>query len=305
MMSTSPPDFVRIVEVGPRDGLQNEPECTSEDFRSELINQLSTCGLKTIEVGSFVSAKWVPTMANTAQVLEKVKRLGDVSLLALVPNMTGMTDAIAARVDQIAVFSAASESFSQKNINCSIDESFERFRPVVAKAQELGIPVRGYVSCVLGCPYEGKIDCGSVVTVVERLIELGCYEVSLGDTIGVGTINTTRDLLRTLAGSVASESIAVHFHDTYGQALPNITVALDRGIRVIDSSIGGLGGCPYAPGASGNVATEDVIYMLNGMGLNTGVGLDDLLRVSAFICSHFNRRPMSRVANALLDSVTH
>ena len=295
------PSEIRLVEVGPRDGLQNEPEHTSTEFRVELVNRLSACGLETLEVGSFVSPKWVPQMANTGDVLKKVRRNDEVSFVALVPNMMGLDAAIDAEVDEIAIFSAASETFSHKNTNCSIAQSFERFQPVVEKSRELGIPIRGYVSCVLGCPYEGKITAEKVLPVVERLFEYGCYEVSLGDTIGIGTANSTRDLLRAIAGMADLDSIAVHFHDTYGQALPNILVALDHDIRVVDSSIGGLGGCPYAKGASGNVATEDVVYMMDGLGVTTGVGLDDLIDVSEFVFSYLNRRPASRVANALIS----
>ncbi len=304
-MNKGRPSYVRLVEVGPRDGLQNEPEQTTVAFRVELVDRLSTCGIKTIEVGSFVSPKWVPKMANTAEVLKSVGRHEDVALVALVPNIRGMMDAIASNVDEVAIFSAASETFSQRNTNCSIEQSFERFQPVLEKAREMGIPVRGYVSCVLGCPYEGKISASKVVPIVKRLIESGCYEVSLGDTIGVGTINSTRELLRAIKGSIGLESIAVHFHDTYGQALPNIVAALEQGVSTVDSSIGGLGGCPYARGASGNVATEDVIYMLDGMGVETGVNLDDLLKVSDFVFSHLKRPPTSRVANALLNASAH
>ena len=295
------PSEIRLVEVGPRDGLQNEPEHTSTEFRVELVNRLSECGLETLEVGSFVSPKWVPQMANTGDVLKKVRRNNEVSFVALVPNMMGLDAAIDAEVDEIAIFSAASETFSHKNTNCSIAHSFERFQPVVEKSRALGIPIRGYVSCVLGCPYEGKITAEKVLPIVERLFEYGCYEVSLGDTIGIGTANSTRDLLRAIAGIADLDSIAVHFHDTYGQALPNILVALDHDIRVVDSSIGGLGGCPYAKGASGNVATEDVVYMMDGLGVTTGVGLDDLIDVSEFVFSYLNRRPASRVANALIS----
>ena len=295
------PSEIRLVEVGPRDGLQNEPEQTSTEFRVELVNRLSACGLETLEVGSFVSPKWVPQMANTGEVLKKVRRHDQVSFVALVPNMMGLDAAIDAEVDEIAIFSAASETFSHKNTNCSIAQSFERFQPVVEKSRELGIPIRGYVSCVLGCPYEGNITAEKVLPVVERLFEYGCYEVSLGDTIGIGTANSTRDLLRAIAEIADLNSIAVHFHDTYGQALPNILVALDHDIRVVDSSIGGLGGCPYAKGASGNVATEDVVYMMDGLGVTTGVELNDLIDVSEFVFSYLNRRPASRVANALLS----
>lgn len=301
------PSDVRLVEVGPRDGLQNEPENTSTEFRVELVNRLSACGLKTIEVGSFVSPKWVPQMANTGEVLSKVRHHDEVSLVALVPNMIGLNSAIDSGVDEIAIFSAASEAFSQKNTNCSIDQSFDRYQPVVEKSLELGIPVRGYVSCVLGCPYEGIVTPDKVLPVVERLFKLGCYEVSLGDTIGIGTANSTRNLLRAIDPVLGVDSIAVHFHDTYGQALPNILVALEHGIRVIDSSIGGLGGCPYAKGASGNVATEDVVYMLDGMGANPGVQLSDLIEISKFVFSYLERRPESRVANALIEQlpITH
>lgn len=291
---------VSLVEVGPRDGLQNEPVPTSVDFRVELVERLTECGFSALEVGSFVSPKWVPQMADTRQVLDKVRRSNDIPLIALVPNMVGMNAAIEANVDRIAIFSAASESFSQKNTNCSIDESFERFRPVVECANQNNIPVRGYVSCVLGCPYEGRIEEGNVIPVVERLFELGCYEVSLGDTIGIGTVTGTRNLLLALEKSVSLESIAVHFHDTYGQALPNILTALECGVSIVDSSVGGLGGCPYAKGASGNVATEDVVYMLDGMGVRTGVDLDQLVDISGFVFANLKRSPASRVASARL-----
>ena len=295
------PPEVRLVEVGPRDGLQNEAVHTSIEFRVDLINRLSECGIKTLEVGSFVSPKWVPQMADTGQVLNAVRRRQDVAFVALVPNMTGMNAAIEAGVDQIAVFSAASETFSMKNTNCSIEHSFQRFKPVIDRAQELEIPVRGYVSCVLGCPYEGVIAEKQVIPVVEKLFHFGCYEVSLGDTIGVGTVNGTRKLLAELANIVSLDSVAVHFHDTYGQALPNIREALEHGVSVIDSSIGGLGGCPYASGASGNVATEDVVYMLDGMGVKTGINLDSLIKVSEFVFSELQRPPASRVAKAILS----
>ena len=294
-------DRVRLVEVGPRDGLQNEPGNTSIKFRSELINRLSKSGLKTIEVGSFVSPKWVPQMANTDEVLNQVDRHEAVTLIALVPNMIGLESAIGADVDEIAIFTAASEAFSQKNTNASIDETFARFEPVIEKAAALGIPVRGYVSCVLGCPYEGTISPSQVIPVMERLFKIGCYEVSLGDTIGVGRINSTRELLRSATTYAEPERIAVHFHDTFGQALPNIALALEYGIRVIDSSIGGLGGCPYARGASGNVATEDVLYMLEGMGVTTGIELNEVMDICKFVFSHLARRPSSRVANALIE----
>ncbi len=303
VMNTQTTEFVRLVEVGPRDGLQNEAERTSAEFRAQLVNRLSNSGLSTIEAGSFVSPKWVPQMANTAEVFNLVARRDDVRLIALVPNSIGLENAVSANVDEIAIFTAASETFSKKNTNCSIDQSFERFRPVVEVALERGIAVRGYVSCVLGCPYEGQITTAQVIPVIERLFGLGCYEVSLGDTIGVGTINSTRQLLRAASEFFEMQSLAVHFHDTYGQALPNIAIALDHGIRVVDSSIGGLGGCPYARGASGNVATEDVIYMLEGMGIETGVDLDAIIDVTRFLFRHLKRRPASRVANALINNI--
>ena len=296
------PVEVGLVEVGPRDGLQNESVPTTVEFRVELVERLAECDFHALEVGSFVSPKWVPQMADTDKVLELAKRSNDIPLVALVPNMTGMNAAIEAKVDQVAIFAAASETFSWKNTNCSIEESFERFEPVVESAKRNGIPVRGYVSCVLGCPYEGSISTDQVMPVAERLFELGCYEISLGDTIGVGTVAGTRKLLADLAKSMTLESVAVHFHDTYGQALPNILTALESGVSIVDSSIGGLGGCPYAKGATGNVATEDVVYMLDGMGVRTGVDLNKLIDISEFVFSTLGRRPASRVANARLPN---
>ena len=294
---------VGVVEVGPRDGLQNEPSPTTVTFRVEFVNRLAKCNFRAVEVGSFVSKKWVPQMADTHEVLERVDRINkDVPYIALVPNMIGLNAAIESDVDQIAIFAAASETFSHKNTNCSIEESFERFRSVVEVAKERKIPVRGYVSCVLGCPYEGKISPDKVIPVVERLLDIGCYEVSLGDTIGVGTVATTGNLLADLRNSVSPELTAVHFHDTYGQALPNILTALEHGVTVIDSSLGGLGGCPYANGASGNVATEDLVYMLDGMGVKTGLDLDRLIDISEFVFSKLDRTPASRVATARLSN---
>ena len=294
---------VGVVEVGPRDGLQNEPSPTSVAFRVEFVNRLAQCNFRAVEVGSFVSKKWVPQMADTHEVLERVDRSNkDVPYIALVPNMIGLNAAIESDVDQIAIFAAASETFSLKNTNCSIEESFERFKPVVEVARERNIPVRGYVSCVLGCPYEGKISPDKVIPVVERLLDIGCYEVSLGDTIGVGTVATTDKLLADLKNSVSPELTAVHFHDTYGQALPNILTALEHGVNVLDSSLGGLGGCPYANGASGNVATEDLVYMLDGMGVRTGLDLDRLIEISKFVFGKLDRTPASRVATARLPN---
>ena len=292
------PADVRLVEVGPRDGLQNESVKTDLDFRTEFINRLSTCGFRTLEVGSFVSPKWVPQMAGTSELLNRVDRSKNVNLVALVPNLQGMRAAIESKVDEIAIFTAASETFSQKNINCSIAESFVRFAPVVELAKDCNIPIRGYISCALGCPYEGQITVEQVTSVVEQLLKLGCYEVSIGDTIGVGTTGATDELLRSVLAITDAKSIAVHFHDTYGQALPNILIALNRGISIVDSSIGGLGGCPYAKGAGGNVATEDVVYMLDGMGVRTGIDLEDLIEVNEFVFSYLQKKTASRVTLA-------
>ena len=294
------PKDVRLVEVGPRDGLQNEPMNTSVEFRVELVNRLSICGFETIEVGSFVSPEWVSQMAATDEVLARVTRRSHVSLVALVPNLVGLNAAIAASVDEVAIFTATTETFCHKNTNCSIKESLQRFQPVLKKAQERSISVRGYISCVVGCPYEGAVNTRQVVPIVEALLDLGCYEISLGDTIGVGTTHTIRELIDAVSQLASLDKFAIHFHDTYGQALPNILVALDRGISVIDSSVGGLGGCPYAKGANGNVATEDVIYMLDGMGVNTGIALDDVVDVSKFVFSYLNKHPASRVTSARL-----
>ncbi|MFM9842061.1 MAG: hydroxymethylglutaryl-CoA lyase [Dongiaceae bacterium] len=290
---------VRMVEVGPRDGLQNEAGTVPAAVKIELIDRLGRAGLKAIEAGSFVSPKWVPQMADTAQVLAGIKRLPGVSYPVLVPNMKGFEAAKASRVEEIAVFGAASESFSQKNINCSIDESLDRFAPVCEAATAAGIRVRGYVSCVLGCPYEGEIAPGKVAHVAQRLAALGCYEISLGDTIGVGTPAKAERMIEAVAAVVPRGRLAVHFHDTYGQALANILAALEAGIATVDSSVAGLGGCPYAAGASGNVASEDVLYMLNGLGIESGVDLAALADAGAYICKELGRAPASKVAQAL------
>ena len=293
------PDFVKIVEVGPRDGLQNEPATISTSDKVELINLLSKSGLTLIEAGSFVSPKWVPQMADSADVFAKIKRAQSVSYTALTPNLKGFEGAVVSNVDEISVFAAASESFSQKNINCSIEESIERFRPVCEAAAERNLPVRGYVSCVLGCPYEGAVTPHAVRYVSNALLELGCYEISLGDTIGTGTPGNARVMIDTVVDDVPVEKLAVHFHDTYGQALANIYAVLEQGVAVVDSSIAGLGGCPYANGASGNVATEDVLYMLNGLGIDSGVDMNKLLPASRFITSVIDRPSSSKVAAAL------
>ncbi len=302
-MSHASKDFddrleVKIVEVGPRDGLQNEPAVVPLEVRIKLIDQLVKCGLPAIEIGSFVSPKWVPQMQGTDQIASTLMHDLETDFIALVPNMTGMERALQAKMSQVAIFTAASETFCMKNTNCTLDQSFERFKPIMRVAAAHDIVVRGYVSCVMGCPYEGAVTASKVIPVVERLFKIGCSEVSLGDTIGVGTINSTRKLIGSIVNHFDPAAIAVHFHDTYGQALPNILVAMDASIAIVDSSVGGLGGCPYAKGASGNVATEDVVYMLDGLGVNTQVDVDALAETSRFIFSHLQRNPQSRVTQA-------
>jgi hydroxymethylglutaryl-CoA lyase len=289
------PKRVRIVEVGPRDGLQNEKSTVPVETKVALINKLSDAGLQSIEAGAFVSPKWVPQMADTDKVYAAIEKKSGVSYPVLVPNAKGMEAAVAAGVKEIAVFAAASESFSQKNINCSIAESIERFTPVMEEAKKHGIEVRGYVSCVLGCPYEGEIKPEAVVKVAKALYDAGCYEISLGDTIGTGTPEKTRALLQAVKKEVPAAALAVHFHDTYGQALANILVALEEGIAVVDSAAGGLGGCPYAKGATGNVATEDVLYMLHGMGIDTGVSLEKVAEAGRYIADALQRPLVSKV----------
>ena len=292
-------DSVRIFEVGPRDGLQNEKSLVSVADRIAFIEALLDAGLHTIEVGAFVSPKAIPQMVNSDQVLRGVSHRTDGEFEVLVPNEKGYEAARAAGAREIAVFAAASESFSCANINCSIAESIERFKPVMTRARDDGIRVRGYVSCVLGCPYEGEIKPQAVVDVASELWKLGCYEISLGDTIGVGTPAKTRQLLRAAAGVVPMAHLAMHFHDTYGQALANLYAGMEEGARVIDSAAGGLGGCPYAPGATGNVATEDVVYMLEGMGIATGVDMTKLLGATNEVSRLLSRPPVSRVVSAL------
>jgi isopropylmalate/homocitrate/citramalate synthase len=298
------PGSVRMVEVGPRDGLQNEAKPVPAATKIALIDRLSAAGLPVIEAGAFVSPKWVPQMADSAAVLAGIERLPGRRYPVLVPNLKGYEAASAAGADEIAVFAAASESFSQKNINCSIGESVERFRPVAEAAKRDRRRIRGYVSCVLGCPYEGEIAPSAVAEVAKALLDLGCEEISLGDTIGVGTPGRAQAMIETVAAQVPRERLAVHFHDTYGQALANILASLELGIDVVDSAVAGLGGCPYAPGASGNVASEDVLYMLKGLGIETGVDLDRLADAGAFICQALGRRPASRVAQALAAKCT-
>ncbi|NDW20286.1 hydroxymethylglutaryl-CoA lyase [Alteromonas hispanica] len=294
------PKVVSIVEVGPRDGLQNEKSIVSVEEKINFINLLSKTGIKRIEAGSFVSPKWVPQMADSGDIFSGIEKSPSITYSALTPNIKGLDAAIESGVEEVAVFGAASESFSMKNINCSIEESLKKFEPVIAKANTHNIKVRGYVSCVMGCPYEGEISPSAVADVSKRLIDMGCYEISLGDTIGTGTPVATKRLLDSVLNVVNIKQLAVHFHDTYGQALVNLYSALEYGVATIDSAVAGLGGCPYARGASGNVATEDVLYMLNGMGINTGIDMEKLLVATQFISEVVNKVPSSKVANALL-----
>ena len=293
------PQQVRLVEMSPRDGLQNEPgPIIATHIKTELIERLADCGLNHIEAASFVSPKWVPQMGDAAEVMTGIKRQQGVRYSVLTPNLKGFENALAAGVDEVAVFGAASESFSQKNINCSIAESLERFLPVMEAAKQHHIPVRGYVSTVLGCPYEGDIAPEQVAKVAKALAELGCYEISLGDTIGVGTPLKAKRMLEAVFAEVPIEKLAAHFHDTYGQALANLYAVLEEGIAVIDSSVAGLGGCPYAKGASGNVATEDVLYLLNGLGIETGVDLNKLVTTGEWISEQLKRNNGSKVGQA-------
>jgi hydroxymethylglutaryl-CoA lyase len=297
-MAGALPQRVTIVEVGPRDGLQNEAVIVPVDVKLALIDQLAAAGLKVIEATSFVSAKWVPQMSDAATLMQTLKQQEQVRYPVLVPNLKGFDAALQAGAREISIFAAASETFSQKNINCSIAESIQRFEPIMIKAKEQAIPVRGYVSCVLGCPYEGEIALDAVADIAARLVELGCYEISLGDTIGVGNPKRSRRLVETVAKRVPIEKLAAHFHDTYGQALANLLAVLELGIATIDSSVSGLGGCPYAPGASGNVATEDVVYMLDGMGIETGIDLTLLIKAGNMISTHLGQKSRSKVALA-------
>lgn len=294
------PKHVTIIEVGPRDGLQNESSFVSSEHKIELINLLSQTGLKQIEATSFVSAKAIPQLADNELVFTSINKLPGISYSALVPNERGMLKALEAGVKEIAVFTAASESFNQRNINCSIQESIQRFKPVLELAKSHQIKVRGYISCVLGCPYEGEIRPQQVSEVSQQLIDLGIDEISLGDTIGVGTPRQTRLLLDKILTIVPLDSLAMHFHDTYGQAIANIDASLQYGVHRFDSSVAGLGGCPYARGASGNVATEDVLYLMHGLGIDTGVDIFKVVSAGDMICKVLNRKNQSKVANALL-----
>jgi hydroxymethylglutaryl-CoA lyase len=291
-------NFIKIVEVGPRDGLQNEPREVATDVKLELIERLADAGLPAVEATAFVSPKWVPQMADHTEVLERIRRKPGVSYPVLTPNLKGFEAARAAGAAEVAIFGAASEAFSKKNINCSVAESLERFKPVVSEAQKHQIKVRGYVSCVLGCPYDGEIAPARVAEVAGALYEMGCYEVSLGDTIGTGTPGKTQAMIEACARRVPLDKLAGHYHDTYGQALANIYASLEMGVATFDASVAGLGGCPYAAGASGNVATEDVVYMLNGLGLRTGVDLGRLVEIGRWICGILGREPSSKVNKA-------
>ena len=293
------PERVTLVEVGPRDGLQNEPGLVPAEVKVELIERLADAGLPVVEATSFVSPRWVPQMADAATVMARLRRRPGTRYPVLVPNLKGLEAAAAAGADEVAVFAAATESFSRRNINCGIDESLERFAPVCDAARARGLRVRGYISVVLGCPYEGRVDPSAVARVAQRLLHMGCQDISLGDTIGTGTPLDTRRLVESVAEHVPVALIGGHFHDTYGQALANILAALQAGVSTFDCSVAGLGGCPYAPGATGNVATEDVLYMLHGMGIATGVDLDQVVEAGRFIGDALGRPGASRAGRAL------
>ena len=295
------PKQVRIVEVGPRDGLQNEKQTIPTSVKIQLIENLVEAGLTYIEAGSFVNSKWVPQMADSGDVFLGITRKPGVTYAALTPNIQGYERAITANADEVAIFAAASEEFSQKNINCSISESIKRFEALIDKAKKQKISVRGYISCVAGCPYSGDVAAEKVATIAKELFAMGCYEISLGDTIGVGTTNQIKTLIEKVANHIPLEKVAVHMHDTYGQALANIYASLELGISVVDSSIAGLGGCPYAAGASGNVATEDLVYLLNGLDISHGLDLPKLVAAGNYISQALGRSNQSKVAQALTN----
>ncbi|WP_426416126.1 hydroxymethylglutaryl-CoA lyase [Aestuariirhabdus sp. LZHN29] len=300
-MSSRIPGKVRIVEVGPRDGLQNEKQPISTELKVELVERLANAGINTIEAGSFVNPKWVPQMAGSDEVFRQMQRKPGVRYAALTPNLQGAQRALEVGATELSIFAAASEAFSQKNINCSIEQSLQRFEPVMAAAKTAGVAVRGYVSCVVGCPYEGAVDPAVVARVSRQLIDLGCYEVSLGDTTGVGTPTSVTRMLDAVASEVAIDQLAVHLHDTYGQAIANIYASLQRGVGVVDSAVAGLGGCPYARGASGNVATEDLLYLLDGLGIEHGIDLLAVAQAGQFITAALGRENGSRAGRALLS----
>ena len=297
-MKNLPPN-VKIVEVGPRDGLQNEKQLVPAETKIELINRLADAGVRVIEATSFVSPKWVPQMGDNAQVLAGIARQPGVTYAALTPNLQGFDGAVQARADEVAIFAAASEAFSQKNINCSIGESLKRFEPVISAASALEIPVRGYVSCVVGCPYDGAVDAAQTAKIAEALYAMGCYEVSLGDTMGVGNPRSIQRMIEACAKVVPIEKLAGHYHDTYGMAIANIYASLEMGMAVFDASVAGLGGCPYAKGASGNVATEDVVYLLHGLGIETGIDLAKLAAIGDWISSAINRPNGAKAGRAI------
>ncbi|CEF64334.1 3-hydroxymethyl-3-methylglutaryl-CoA lyase, cytoplasmic [Strongyloides ratti] len=296
----------KVVEVGPRDGLQNEKQIIPTKTKVELINKLTTTGLKTVEATSYVSPKWVPQMADHNEVISLIEHTKGVSYPVLVPNMAGLNNALKNKdVKEIAVFGAASNTFSKKNTNCTIDESLVRLKEVTKHALDSGLTVRGYVSCIIGCPYEGKINPKIVANITEQLIDAGCYEVSLGDTIGVGSAGSMDNLLNEVLKAVPASKLAVHCHDTYGQALTNVLVAIEKGIRTADSSVAGLGGCPYAKGATGNLATEDLVYMLHDLGFKTGINIDKLVETGNWICNEMKRENVSKASNALKGKISN
>jgi len=293
------PRRVKIIEVGPRDGLQNEKAVIPTDVKVALIDRLSECGFANIEATAFVSPKWVPQMADAAQVMTRIRRKAGTLYSVLTPNVKGFEGAVAAKADEVVIFGAASEAFSQKNINCSIAESIERFGPVARAAKDHGLRLRGSISCALGCPYQGEVAPAAVVDVVKRLAALGCDEIDIADTIGVGTAHRVKTVMEAAAGAFPVERLSGHFHDTYGQAIANIYAAMEVGIAIFHSSVAGLGGCPYAKGATGNVATEDVVYMLRGLGIETGLDLDRIVDAGQFISAHLGRKAASRAGNAI------
>ena len=303
-MHSQLPKQVKIVEVGPRDGLQNEKEAVAASVKIELVDRLSRAGFANIEAASFVSPKWVPQMATSTEVMAGIERRAGTLYSALTPNMQGFEAALAARADEVVIFGSASEAFSQRNINCSIAESIARFEPVARAAKDHGLRLRGSISCAFGCPYQGEVPLDAVADVVARMRDLGCDEIDIADTIGVSTPRKTQAVMETAARAFALERISGHFHDTYGQALANIYASLELGVAIFHSSVSGLGGCPYAKGATGNVATEDVVYMLNGLGIDTGIDLDLVVDAGAFISQHLGRKSASRAGNALLAKRT-